>query len=139
MASDGWLHDDYLNYFSFTITIEPGWSFDLDKRSVKFDSYISTMSGPYQAKVTYLGNPETTIGGEFDIAASGWSDWGTYTNSPPTGLTGTVEFRIYARDAAADGGDFAIDNVTLNGTMIPEPATICLLGFGALSLIRRKK
>ena len=36
-----------------------------------------------------------------------------------------------------DGGDIslAIDNVTY----VPEPATMCLLGFGALSLIRRKR
>jgi hypothetical protein len=136
----GWLHDDYLNYFSFTITIESGWSLDLANGSVKFDADPSTMTGPYQAKVTYLGDPETIIGSEFEIATSGWWTFGAYQNPPPTGLTGTVDFRIYARDATG-GGILAIDNVILNGTtaQIPEPTTICLLGLGALSLIRRKK
>ena len=137
-AYNGWPHDQYEDYFSFSITIEQGWSLDLDKHSVNFDASPSTMSGPYLAKVTYLGSPETIIGSEFEIATSKWWTFGAYQNPPPTGLTGTVEFRIYARDAT-DGGILDIDNVTLNGTMIPEPATICLLGLGALSLIRRKK
>jgi hypothetical protein len=34
-------------------------------------------------------------------------------------------------------GGLAVDNATL--TVVPEPATMCLLGLGALSLIRRKK
>jgi hypothetical protein len=137
-VNGGWLKDGYLNYFSFTISIESGWSLNLDKKSVKFDASPSTMTGPRLARVTYLGNPEIAIGSEIDISTSGWWTFGAYENPPITGLTGTIEFRIYARDAT-DGGILDIDNVTLNGTLIPEPATIALLSLGALSLLRRKK
>jgi hypothetical protein len=42
---------------------------------------------------------------------------------------------IFAYNSNGSGGSYYIDNVRL----VPEPATICLLGLGALSLIRRKK
>jgi hypothetical protein len=41
---------------------------------------------------------------------------------------------------ALGSGEAYLDNfVVESGTVVPEPATICLLGLGALSLIRRKK
>ena len=41
----------------------------------------------------------------------------------------------------SNGEEFSYDWVSYNGvstTLVPEPATLCLLGLGALSLIRRK-
>jgi hypothetical protein len=40
-------------------------------------------------------------------------------------------------DVACDGADFAVGEFGIAN--VPEPTTICLLGLGALSLIRRKK
>jgi hypothetical protein len=40
------------------------------------------------------------------------------------------------------GSPYSVDGFQCGGTLdvtIPEPATLCLLGLGALSLIRRKK
>jgi choice-of-anchor C domain-containing protein len=49
-----------------------------------------------------------------------------------TGTETTLEF--YSLDETGDFGP-ALDNVVV----VPEPATICLLGLGALSLLRRKR
>jgi type VI secretion system secreted protein VgrG len=49
---------------------------------------------------------------------------------------------IVLNDGTLDGRALAGSSVTIIGetiTTIPEPTTICLLGLGALSLIRRKK
>ena len=137
----GWPDDEYADYFSFTVTIESGWSLDLDVSSVAFDAKTTNISGPDSAKVTYLlGASETTFNDGIEIGGSSWHSYDTYKLQPPTGLTGVVEFRIYGKDATASG-QFDIDNVILNGTInaIPEPTTICILGLGALSLVRRKK
>ncbi|MFA5252102.1 MAG: PEP-CTERM sorting domain-containing protein [Phycisphaerae bacterium] len=139
-AYGGWPDDEYTaDYFHFTITIEPGWSLDLDKQSIWFDASIGSMTGPWSAKVTYLGSSEIPIGNEFEIGG-GWYTYKTYQSVPSAGLTGEVEFRIYGNDATS-GGSFSIDNVILNGSInqIPEPATMCLLGLGALSLLRRNR
>jgi hypothetical protein len=46
----------------------------------------------------------------------------------------------YVRNVALDSGDAYLDNFVVDsGTFVPEPATICLLGLGALSLLRRKR
>ncbi len=137
-----WPHDNYsLECFCFAVTIESGWSLDLDVQSIWFDANTSDMSGPNLGKVTYLsGDSETILIEDLEIGGSSWWTYKTYLTPPLTGLTGDVRFRIYGKDAT-NGGSFSIDNVILNGTVnpIPEPTTICLLGLGALSLIRTKK
>lgn len=83
--------------------------------------------------------------------------WGTipftdeliYQHSSPE-----ASFDILASIDSSGYGTISIDNITLgsamgnpitglgcdgNITVIPEPATICLLGLGALSLVRRRK
>jgi len=50
-----------------------------------------------------------------------------------------VEFRIYAKAGSGSGSFFAIDNVTLNGSVTPEPATIGLFGLGITAIIRRRR
>lgn len=37
------------------------------------------------------------------------------------------------------GGTWRFDNVTINGDLVPEPATLTLLAFGAVALIRRRR
>lgn len=136
----GWPHDEYADYFYFTVAIESGWSLNLDARCIWFDASTSNMSGPTEGKVTYLNISETILRDNIEIGGSSWYTYKTNSTPTPTGLTGTIEVRIYGKDATS-GGSFTVDNVILNGTVqqIPEPATVALLSLGALSLLRRKK
>lgn len=120
-VSGGWDGSTYQDYFYFTITIAQGWK--LDVNDVRFDSKTSTSYGPYTVKVSNF-DPEHIIQTDMDIAASGWRLNNRARTSPPTGLTGTVTFRIYAKDAThATYGNFYIDNVIVNGilTALPQP------------------
>jgi PEP-CTERM motif len=150
-VSGGW--SAYQNFFDFTVTIDAGW--ELDVASLQFDSMTSYASGPKYAQVTYGANADV-IATDMFIWGIGWTLGHTADNTPPTDLTGNVEFRIYAKSGLVSSSFFAVDNVALNGsvsqipepimpqivqltTVAPEPATICVLGLGALGVIRRKK
>lgn len=55
-------------------------------------------------------------------------------------LTSEVEFRFYVY-APETTNSLEFDDITLNGTVIPEPSSLVLLGLAALSMIvlhRRK-
>ncbi len=83
-----------------------------------------------------------TVGAVGGMAAAG--DTGYFaTSGPGTALPGSNE--LYSFDLFTGAhtlvGSFAptISGTGISGLAIPEPATICLLGIGALSLIRGRK
>jgi len=57
------------------------------------------------------------------------------------GLSSSVEFRFYVYSPSS-GSTVEFDNITLNGTVVPEPAGIALIALGAMGcwpLLRRRK
>lgn len=64
--------------------------------------------------------------------AGSWSQASTTWNS---GLNNTATILIVETGLYYDGGDFAIDDIT----MVPEPGTICVLGLGGLAILRKRK
>ncbi len=60
------------------------------------------------------------------------------TGAAFTGLTTATTFRIYTY-APSEGTSVEYDNITINGTVIPEPSTALLGALGALCLLRRKR
>jgi hypothetical protein len=72
--------------------------------------------------------------GDLDGYISEYDDI-TYADLPDVKVLG-VWITLYSNTAEENiAGELQVDQIEL----VPEPATICLLGLGALSLIRRKK
>jgi N-acetylneuraminic acid mutarotase len=68
----------------------------------------------------------------FDPLTNTWS----YDTPMPTGLSNSAA-AVYGNTVYLFGGDSS--STIVEAMTVPEPATICLLGLGALSLIHRKK
>jgi len=75
------------------------------------------------------GTQDSTASVSFDVSA--------YSNE-----VGPVEFRLYLYgkepSANAASGTY-LSNLTLNGTVVPEPTSAALLGLSGLALITRRK
>jgi len=70
-------------------------------------------------------------------AATGMMD--SYTSLLLAGQSGmTLDIRVSWAGSPSGSEPMGLDNITVNGT-IPEPATIALLGMGAVALIRRRR
>lgn len=58
-------------------------------------------------------------------------------------LTVPIEFRIYITNSVpgpSDAGIARLDNITLNGAIVPEPSSLALVGsLGVLALLRRRR
>ena len=120
--------------YAFSLTLDLGYSLSLS--NVTFDNYRSA-TGPTDCGVQFStngGSSWTTIE-SFNLPAG--STWYTRQADVITfsGATGTVDFRIYATNASLAAGTFRIDNVTVNGSTIPEPTTSFLVGLGLLTLL----
>ena len=52
-----------------------------------------------------------------------------------------IEFRVYLVDnrSGTFSPDQLIDNITINGTLVPEPGSLALLGLGTLLVARRRR
>jgi len=55
-------------------------------------------------------------------------------------ITSPVEFRLYFwfSQTGSSGSAAEFDNFSLNGTSVPEPASIALLALGGLTLLARR-
>lgn len=67
-----------------------------------------------------------------------------YTFSPVAAGAGAannslVIFRISAATAGAAGGTNRVDNVTVNGDVVPTPGSLALVGLGGLVATRRRR
>ncbi len=142
-------------YATFSITVNPdqaltiaSMTFDVKPQGAGPKNYLITASDSFGNTVVIGGEPihklnpnESQDPGQL-VSLGGTSNWETIAALPNTltGLTGTLEFRIYGFDAQREDRALFIDNVRISGDfcpVVPEPSTFVLLGLAGLVFIRQ--
>lgn len=127
------------DYFTFTLTPVPGGQMSLT--SLTFDIANFTNDGTFSAISFFVRSStngfSSNVGVTQNVLAGSNGVFQAATISLSAAafqnVSSPIEFRIYLQDGVTDpdrGG--LIDNVTVNGTAIPEPATYMLFGVGLL-------
>lgn len=133
------------NYYTFTLEASATYSFSVS--SIDFN-FSSSSDGP-QSWALF-----SSVDG-FAAIGDALIDWGHVGFDPNTqtatlsgvtelqNISGPIEFRVYGYEASGDGGSGRFEgtgnDITVNGEVVPEPATMGLLGLGALALALRRK
>ena len=139
-------------YFSFTVTPDAGKKLNLttlnfyygdaqaDASTLNLGLWSSADSFATQVGSTLSWSPATTTVGNFETTSSG-TQYATLDLSAPAfqNLTAATTFRIYGWDSTNVSGQLRIDDVQLNGTVVPEPRAALLGGLGMLCLLRRRR
>ncbi|TZF81166.1 hypothetical protein FW774_19125 [Pedobacter sp. BS3] len=110
-------------YCEFSITTNSGKQMLLS--SVTFDAG-RTNAGPTALKVQYSQNGFSTSSEAGDFSNDNTSSLTTFTltNLPTTAISGTITFRIWGYNASSSGGNFRINNITINGVTSTLPVTL---------------
>jgi len=151
LNSSGFDTLDASDYVTFGFTVDAGYSVNLD--TLYFGSRSSNSGPGFLSVYSSLDGFAAPL---FSFAQVGTA----FTNSAAdlsslTGLTGSVEFRIYADNGVSanggtvgssgtfrvgdynDGSNFS--EFRFEGTVVPAPASAALLGLGGLVAIRRRR
>lgn len=154
-SSNGWDQgdgDDANDYYSFGFTVADGFSVNLE--SLWMGSR-SSGTGPGFLSIFVSTDGFSTAVASFTQVGTAFTN-GIYDFSALTGLTGTVEFRIFADNEIAAGGgvvgsggtfrvgdhrssDAVFTEMRFEGTVVPAPGAFALLGLGGLVAVRRRR
>lgn len=135
-------------YFSWGFNVDAGFSVNLEDFDIRYDR---SGSGPDDVAIYLwegsLGASTLVHSFDFNDATTGV----TQTNidlSSLTGLTGTVEFRLYAWASESSGGTFDLESfafptdpraIQVRGDIVPAPGAAALLAMGGLVATRRRR
>jgi hypothetical protein len=138
------------DYWSFTVT--PNVGFTLDLTTLTFDTIHNATAGngDQDTNATMSVFVRSSIDGyASNIGSTFTQAWDTTTTDRSIDLSApafqdidtATTFRFYIFDSGVDtaSNGLRLDNVVLNGVVVPEPSSAILLGFGSLMLLRRRR
>lgn len=133
------------NYFTFTVTAASGFTLNLADLTLK----TALVDSSQPTGTTFVRS--SVDGFAFDLgsytqtgtASSDFTDRTIDLSGAAYQNLSSITFRIYHYDdtdsTSSTGLVHRIDDVVLNGSAIPEPASFALLGLGGLSLLARRR
>lgn len=140
-SGNGFNQSNPTNYFTFSLTPHAGQKLTIS--AIGFNS-IRTSTGPTNWSLDYLisdTNVSDLIGNGTNLSDS-WSNQAV-SSVTLSGITSTIEFRLFGYNASGSSGAFRIDDLVISGSVspIPEPASFTILaalGTLAFSATRRR-
>jgi len=132
------------DYFTFTLEASSSYSFSLS--SMVFN-WQASGTGPQSFALfsSVTGFTDSDALDDWVGVGNGVTETADLSGvSALQGVSGPIEFRVYGYGASGTGGTGGFegsgDDIIVNGTVaIPEPATMSLLGLGALAMVLRRK
>lgn len=134
------------NYLSFGVTVDSGYQLNLTDMEIRYDR---SPTGPNMLEILMSDDGFATSTSVWTDAAVNDLGEDNFFALVATGLTGTIEFRIYAWGASSANGTFDIETINfagggtygirLNGEVVPGASSLALLGLGGLVAGRRRR